>query len=108
MAPSVNEVYGYEVLKIKGQPGHDKRRLNSFYVVRGGRGPRIVITQHYALALMSHHGSSSSHLSEHKLWESALSYAAAWASEVRKEQLRRAIVRPLIPSAAKHCSPCPV
>ena len=103
MATSVSEVYGYEVSKIKSQPGHDKRRLNSFYVVRGGRGPRIVITQHYALALMSHHGNSSSHLSEHKIWESALSYATACASEVRSEQLRRAAV-PAVATAADHHS----
>ena len=103
MATSVSTVYGYEVSKIKSQPGHDKRRLSSFYVVRGGREPRIVITQHYALALMSNHGNSSSHLSEHKIWESALSYATACASEVRSEQLRRASV-PAVATAADHHS----
>ena len=100
---NVSEVCGYEVSNIKSQPVHDKRRLSSFYVVRGGRGPRIVITQHYALALMSHHGNSSSHLSEHKIRESALSYATACASEVRSEQLRRASV-PAVATAADHHS----
>ena len=100
---NVSEVCGYEVSNIKSQPVHDKRRLSSFYVVRGGRGPRIVITQHYALALMSHHGHSSSHLSEHKTWESALSYATACASEVRKEQRRRA-AEPVVATAADHHS----
>ena len=65
MAPTVSMVYGHEVSNTRCQPGHDKRGLESFYVVRGGRGLRIAITQHYALALMSHHGHSSSHLSEH-------------------------------------------
>ena len=105
MATNVCEVYGYEVSNIKSRPGHDKRRLRSFDVVRGGRGPRIVITQHYALALMSHHGHSSSHLPEHKTWESALSYSEACASEVRMEQ-RRWAAEPVVATAAdRHSVP---
>jgi hypothetical protein len=100
MSPDATVVYGYEVRNIKLQPGYNKRSMKSSHVVRNGRGLRIAITVHYALVLMSQHGHPGAHLTEHKTWESALSYAMACASEVRSEQRRRA-AKPAVATAVE-------
>ena len=83
--PHVTTVYDYSFENVRKVPGYGKMYPHKYYVVTHGRGPRFVITNHYALALFGRQefsGSPSPHLERLNSWEDAVArcreHARVW------------------------------
>ena len=86
VANHVESVYGHPADKVRKYPGYSKMKADKYYIVSHGRGPRFVITSHYALALFGRDevgGSTpAAHLEKVGSWDDAVATlrqrALAW------------------------------
>ena len=52
VANHAESAHGHPADKVRRYPGYSKMKADRYHIVSHGRGPRFVITSHYALALL--------------------------------------------------------